>query len=136
MDALCLGMEQSLETVECSVVLLIMNAHQDAGAECPTPSFPPLFAAAELVKALVAAPTKKERMKLPGMTEKREDVITAGAVLLLELFDALGIKEMMVRHGPDGPILLTTSMNPLPTLCPSETPPLECTAAGLPYGSP
>ena len=87
---------------------------REAGAECPALPFPPLLrASAELVQSLVAAPTKKERMKLPGMTEKREDVITAGAVLLLELFDALGIKEMMVRRIP-----LAASMKPVLPTCP------------------
>jgi len=50
----------------------------------------------ELVLSLVAAKTKSKRMKLPGIAEKREDVMTGGAILLLELFEALGISTMRV----------------------------------------
>jgi len=49
-----------------------------------------------LVHSLIMATTKKQRMALPGMQEKREDVITGGAMLLLEIFHALNITKMRV----------------------------------------
>lgn len=49
-----------------------------------------------VVDALVAADTAKARLKVPGLDERRADIIVAGAVLLEEAFDALGIEEMTV----------------------------------------
>ena len=50
----------------------------------------------QVVEALVAAPTAKKRLKVPGLDGKRADIIVAGALLLEEAFDALGIEEMRV----------------------------------------
>jgi exopolyphosphatase/guanosine-5'-triphosphate,3'-diphosphate pyrophosphatase len=49
-----------------------------------------------VVEALVDAPTTKKRVKVPGLDAKRADIIVAGALLLEEAFDALGIEEMTV----------------------------------------
>lgn len=50
----------------------------------------------KVVDALVDAPTAKKRLKVPGLDAKRADIIVAGALLLEEAFDALGIEEMTV----------------------------------------
>ncbi|HEV2767782.1 MAG TPA: Ppx/GppA phosphatase family protein [Acidimicrobiales bacterium] len=50
----------------------------------------------KVVDALVDAPTAKKRTKVPGLDAKRADIIVAGALLLEEAFDALGIEEMTV----------------------------------------
>jgi exopolyphosphatase/guanosine-5'-triphosphate,3'-diphosphate pyrophosphatase len=51
---------------------------------------------AKVVEALADAPTAKKRLKVPGLDAKRADIIVAGALLLEESFDALGIEEMTV----------------------------------------
>ncbi len=50
----------------------------------------------KVVDALVDAPTAKKRTKVPGLDAKRADIIVAGALLLEEAFDALGIEAMTV----------------------------------------
>ncbi len=50
----------------------------------------------KVVDALLAATTTKARLKVPGLDARRADIIVAGAVLLAETFDALGIEEMTV----------------------------------------
>lgn len=57
------------------------------------------FTAEELndaVKKICKAKTVVERAKIPGLPLKRADVIVAGAVLLEEIFLAMGIKKMKV----------------------------------------
>ncbi len=51
---------------------------------------------AQVVAALVAAPTVKQRLKVPGLEARRADIIVGGAVLLEEAARALGITEMRV----------------------------------------
>lgn len=50
----------------------------------------------KVVDALVSATTTKARLKVPGLDDRRADIIVAGAVLLEEAFEALGIEEMTV----------------------------------------
>ncbi|KAG0575333.1 hypothetical protein KC19_VG337700 [Ceratodon purpureus] len=57
------------------------------------------FTADELnqaVKKICKAKTVEQRAKIPGLPEKRADVIVGGAVLLEEIFLAMGIKKMKV----------------------------------------
>ena len=59
------------------------------------------FTAAELsgiVDLLTAASTPQERLTVPGLDDKRADLIVAGAVLLEQLFATLGITAMTVSE--------------------------------------
>lgn len=48
-----------------------------------------------VVKSLVKAPSAEARSKLPGMDPKRSDIIVAGAIILEQVFEELGISEMV-----------------------------------------
>lgn len=50
----------------------------------------------KVVDKLVSADTAKQRLKVPGLDAGRVDIIVAGAILLDEAFEALGIEEMTV----------------------------------------
>jgi exopolyphosphatase/guanosine-5'-triphosphate,3'-diphosphate pyrophosphatase len=52
-------------------------------------------ALAELTKKLLGM-SEKERMKVPGISEQRTDAIHLGALLLSELLDAAGAKELVL----------------------------------------
>ncbi|HJY63232.1 MAG TPA: Ppx/GppA phosphatase family protein [Ignavibacteria bacterium] len=55
------------------------------------------FTAKELydtVEMIIDAKTIKQRMKIPGLDEDRADIITAGALILEQIFNELKIKEM------------------------------------------
>jgi exopolyphosphatase/guanosine-5'-triphosphate,3'-diphosphate pyrophosphatase len=49
---------------------------------------------AAVVKSLVKAPTVAARAKLPGLDPGRADIILAGALILEQVFEELGIEEM------------------------------------------
>jgi exopolyphosphatase / guanosine-5'-triphosphate,3'-diphosphate pyrophosphatase len=49
-----------------------------------------------VVKAIVKADTAKARAKIPGLDEKRVDIIVGGAILLEQAFAELGIESMVV----------------------------------------
>jgi exopolyphosphatase/guanosine-5'-triphosphate,3'-diphosphate pyrophosphatase len=49
-----------------------------------------------VVKKVCKAKTVEQRMKIPGLPERRADVIVAGAILLEEIFLAMGIQKMKV----------------------------------------
>ncbi|CAI7852559.1 unnamed protein product, partial [Closterium sp. NIES-53] len=49
-----------------------------------------------VVKKICKAKTPEARAKLPGLPEKRADVILGGAILLEEIFLAMGIEKMRV----------------------------------------
>ena len=49
-----------------------------------------------VVSELVARPKPEDRVGLAGLDEARADVIVAGAILLQQLFRALGVEEMVV----------------------------------------
>ena len=53
----------------------------------------------EVVADLVSRPTPGDRADVPGLDPARRDVIVAGAVLLRQLFKALGIKSLVVSTG-------------------------------------
>ena len=53
----------------------------------------------KVVADLVSRPTPAERADVPGLDPARRDVIVAGAVLLRQLFKALGIESMVVSAG-------------------------------------
>ena len=50
------------------------------------------------VEQILEAKTEKQRAKIPGLDEDRTDIITAGALLLEQIFKELKIKEMMVSE--------------------------------------
>ena len=52
-----------------------------------------------VVADLISRPRPEERLAVPGLDPGRRDVIVAGAVLLRQLFKALGIKSMVVSTG-------------------------------------
>ena len=49
---------------------------------------------AAVVQRLIDAPTVKERAALPGLDQKRADIILAGALVLEQVVDVLGIHEL------------------------------------------
>lgn len=60
-----------------------------------------VITAAELsavVAALIAAPTVRERRKIPGLDAHRADIIVAGAIVLEELMAAFGADELMISE--------------------------------------
>ena len=50
----------------------------------------------DVVEAILAADTAKARSRLPGLDEKRVDIIVGGALLLEQAFGELGIEKMIV----------------------------------------
>ena len=52
-----------------------------------------------VVNKLIARPRPSDRLKVPGLDPARSDVIVGGAVLLRQLFKALGIESMVVSTG-------------------------------------
>ena len=53
----------------------------------------------EVVADLVSRPTPGDRADVPGLEPARRDVIVAGAILLRQLFKALGITSLVVSTG-------------------------------------
>ena len=51
---------------------------------------------AGVVKALTAARTAKDRLKVPGLDPARADIVLGGAVLLEQVFAELGVETMVV----------------------------------------
>ncbi len=51
-----------------------------------------------VIDALIGAPTPEERGRLPGLDEKRQDIIVAGALLLEQIMDSIGIRQMTVSE--------------------------------------
>ncbi|MEQ9364998.1 MAG: Ppx/GppA phosphatase family protein, partial [Leptospirales bacterium] len=49
-----------------------------------------------IVEKIISVPTHHRRAKLPGLDEKRADIIVGGAILLQEIFELLDIKEMLI----------------------------------------
>jgi exopolyphosphatase/guanosine-5'-triphosphate,3'-diphosphate pyrophosphatase len=52
----------------------------------------------ETVNEILEAKTLKQRMKIPGLDPVRADIITAGALILEQIFKELKIKEMTVSE--------------------------------------
>lgn len=52
-----------------------------------------------VVNELISRPRPADRLKVPGLDPARSDVIVGGAVLLRQLFKALGIESMVVSTG-------------------------------------
>ena len=52
-----------------------------------------------VVNELIARPRPADRLEVPGLDPARSDVIVGGAVLLRQLFKALGIQSMVVSTG-------------------------------------
>jgi exopolyphosphatase/guanosine-5'-triphosphate,3'-diphosphate pyrophosphatase len=50
----------------------------------------------EIVRRIIAAPTTAERKRIPGLDEKRADIILGGALILEESMRVLGIKKLTV----------------------------------------
>jgi exopolyphosphatase/guanosine-5'-triphosphate,3'-diphosphate pyrophosphatase len=53
---------------------------------------------AAVVEALTDAPTARERRRIPGLEARRADIIVAGALVLEELVQTLGVKEVVVSE--------------------------------------
>ena len=53
----------------------------------------------DVVAELVRRPTPEDRAAVPGLDPARRDVIVAGAILLRQLFKALGIRSLVVSTG-------------------------------------
>jgi exopolyphosphatase/guanosine-5'-triphosphate,3'-diphosphate pyrophosphatase len=51
---------------------------------------------AEVVDALVSAPTNAARAELPGLDPARADIVLAGSILLEQVFDGFGVEEMQI----------------------------------------
>jgi exopolyphosphatase/guanosine-5'-triphosphate,3'-diphosphate pyrophosphatase len=51
-----------------------------------------------VVDALLAAPNVRERRRIPGLDEKRADIIVAGALVLQEVLAAFGADEVMISE--------------------------------------
>jgi exopolyphosphatase / guanosine-5'-triphosphate,3'-diphosphate pyrophosphatase len=52
----------------------------------------------EVVDEILAAKTLKQRLKIPGLDPARADIISAGAVILEQIFKELKIKEMTISE--------------------------------------
>ncbi|MBZ0201505.1 MAG: Ppx/GppA family phosphatase [Ignavibacteria bacterium] len=52
----------------------------------------------EVVNEIVEAKSLKQKLKIPGLDPARADIITAGALLLEQIFKELKIKEMMISE--------------------------------------
>lgn len=50
------------------------------------------------VKRILKADTHNERLKIPGIDPKRADIITAGAVILEQIFDELKLKKITISN--------------------------------------
>ncbi len=53
----------------------------------------------DVVADLIRRPTPQDRASVPGLDPARRDVIVAGAILLRQLFKALGIESLVVSTG-------------------------------------
>ncbi len=49
-----------------------------------------------IIDTLAACASVNERLAVPGLDEKRADIVLGGALVLEQAFDALGIDEMVV----------------------------------------
>ncbi|MCB1326904.1 MAG: Ppx/GppA family phosphatase [Leptospiraceae bacterium] len=49
-----------------------------------------------LVQTIVGIPDSKKRAQLPGLDERRADIIVGGAILVEEIFQLLGIERMLI----------------------------------------
>lgn len=52
----------------------------------------------EAVDEILEAKTEKQRLKIPGLDADRADIITAGALILEQIFKELKVKEMIVSE--------------------------------------
>jgi exopolyphosphatase/guanosine-5'-triphosphate,3'-diphosphate pyrophosphatase len=50
----------------------------------------------EVVETIIEAKTAKQRLKIPGLDPSRADIITAGVLIVEQIFKELGIKELTV----------------------------------------
>jgi exopolyphosphatase/guanosine-5'-triphosphate,3'-diphosphate pyrophosphatase len=50
----------------------------------------------EVIDEIAACPSAKDREAVPGLDPRRADIILGGALLLEQIFDAVGIEEMVV----------------------------------------
>ena len=50
----------------------------------------------EVTEKIIDAKTEKQRLKIPGLDPSRADIITAGALILEQIFKELGIKQITI----------------------------------------
>ena len=77
----------------------IINIKRGGAADAKLNNF--IFTKDELldvVSGILEAKTLKQRLKIPGLDPSRADIITAGAILLEQIFKELKLKEMMVSE--------------------------------------
>ncbi len=93
---LCIG---SSGTIQASGQMILANRKEDANAGKLLNNFQ--FTAKELngiTNEILKKKTVKERVKIPGLEEKRADIIPAGAILLSVIFETLGIEKMTISE--------------------------------------
>ncbi len=77
----------------------IINIKRGGEADARLNNF--IFSKDELYSAvddIIEAGTIKQKLKIPGLDPARADIITAGAILLEQIFKELKIKEMMISE--------------------------------------
>ncbi len=82
-------------TIEAVASMIIEDKNQRAPKSFNYVSFNK-FEMETISAKILAAGTKKERLMIPGMEEKRADIIPAGVLILDKVFKLFGIKEMII----------------------------------------
>jgi exopolyphosphatase/guanosine-5'-triphosphate,3'-diphosphate pyrophosphatase len=84
-------------TIMSSALMIYARQNPDAGSSMILNNYK--FSAQELQKTsanILRKQQLKDRLKIPGLDEKRADIIPAGLIILNTIFDKLGLKEITV----------------------------------------
>lgn len=82
-------------TIEALAAMIIQDKKQNAPKSFNDVAFNRLELE-NISTKILAARTKRERLMIPGMEEKRADIIPAGILILNKVFKLFGIKEMII----------------------------------------